>query len=345
VGGRTEFDCGIDYLTGDAESGDVVSAAHIANVTGCVVKVVSDGHQLHRYKFIWNEGDFGWVQPNQDSLLSANGTLSQPRAGAYLFDLTTDPTETINLLWNLPALSSATAAAAAAAASTAFSRDMHERQDYFSLEGADANVDADSSATKDERTRIRPGVAAGEVAAPPIGERTEGWTSFEQRGELDSGINKAANGGITGNAIGKTSAEALLEITATASSGGRSGSSGGGASSSFSWRKPATKETHSSESQVAATAKTLIDSFCDIYQNMAPAQWKKKLGYPKKVFRDNDNFVTYWATKVNEVSMFASEDDKNVIDGPECTGFAILSLIHAQTEPTERTESDDARSG
>jgi hypothetical protein len=34
---------------------NVVVAPFIENVTGCVIKEVSDHHQTHRYKFLWNQ--------------------------------------------------------------------------------------------------------------------------------------------------------------------------------------------------------------------------------------------------------------------------------------------------
>ena len=76
----------------------------MSEVTGCVIAVSG----TWTFKFIWNQVGYGWVTEDtnylyeDEKLGGPTAPLSVPRAGAYLFDVTTDPRETINLLWNLP---------------------------------------------------------------------------------------------------------------------------------------------------------------------------------------------------------------------------------------------------
>ena len=64
---------------------------------------------LGRFKFVWNQLDSGWVSENGDVSMAlgdddGSGWFGRPRSGAYLFDLTADPSEAMNLLWSLPTL-------------------------------------------------------------------------------------------------------------------------------------------------------------------------------------------------------------------------------------------------
>mmetsp|Transcript_32043 Transcript_32043/g.41194 ORF Transcript_32043/g.41194 Transcript_32043/m.41194 type:complete len:624 (+) Transcript_32043:56-1927(+) len=92
---RSMLPCHLDYLQYDGMN--AFSATDIRNVTGCVI--LEENQQ--RYKFIWNEGDYGWALPSSTELVTATATLAMMgKQRAFLFDLYADPEETTNLLWD-----------------------------------------------------------------------------------------------------------------------------------------------------------------------------------------------------------------------------------------------------
>jgi hypothetical protein len=61
-------------------------------------------------------------------------------------------------------------------------------------------------------------------------------------------------------------------------------------------QKAAAKATaalvHTDAALIEKRALSMLALLCAEYDRMAPAQWKPKLGFPKKLFKKNKNFVT-----------------------------------------------------
>jgi len=100
---RTDLECGMDYLVGSVVSSGsgstVVAASDIKDVAGCLVSIAGD----YTFKLLWNEENVGWTEPSgENSPIDYNHTAASSRYGAYLFDISTDANETMNLFWSLP---------------------------------------------------------------------------------------------------------------------------------------------------------------------------------------------------------------------------------------------------
>jgi len=233
---RTDLECGMDYLVGSVVSSGsgstVVAASDIKDVAGCLVSIAGD----YTFKLLWNEENVGWTEPSgENSPIDYNHTAASSRYGAYLFDISSDPYETMNLLWGLP---------------------------------------------DDDRR-----------ALDKVEENSQVLEPFE-----DDSID------MHGPTHGIRSKRRKLQKWSLESS------------------------EHNSAELIEKRTLALLTLLCARYDTMAPAQWKEKLGFPKGIFRENDNFVTYWTTQVNDVSDFAGNDGVS-IDGPACDPEEMLALI------------------
>lgn len=233
---RTTLECGMDYLVGSAVSSGsgstVMAASDIKDVAGCLVSTAGD----FTFKLLWNEENVGWTETSGDNApIDFNHTAASSRYGAYLFDISSDPYETMNLLWGLP---------------------DDDRRVLRETGNSDQLSELHREEPTDRHSTVR-----------TIREKRRKL----QKWSIDSSVHNSA---------------ALLEKRTLA----------------------------------------MLTLLCARYDTMAPAQWKEKLGFPKGIFRDNDNFVTYWTTEVNDVSEFAGSDGVS-IDGPACDPEEMLALI------------------
>jgi hypothetical protein len=92
---------------------------------------------------------------------------------------------------------------------------------------------------------------------------------------------------------------------------------------------------HDSAEMLENQTLAMLTHICALYNAMAPAQWKEKEGYPKRVFAANDNFVSYWTTEVNDASDYAGSDGVS-IDGPTCDPAEMLAYIKSDNDRTSK---------
>jgi arylsulfatase A-like enzyme len=249
---RTALECGMDYLEGSVVSNGagstVIAATDIKNVAGCLVSVAGE----YAFKLLWNQENVGWTEPSgENAPIDFNHTAASSRYGAYLFDVSTDPYETINLLWGLPE-------------------------------------------DDDGRRHLR----EAEKGAPVEGEHQVDYTA--RRATVDVREKRRA-----------------LQSWSTENS------------------------VHTSPSLLEKRALGMLTLLCARYNTMAPAQWKEKLGFPKGIFAENDNFVTYWTTEVDDASDFAGSDGVS-IDGPACDPEEMLALIKSDSNFLDESVHGDS---
>lgn len=73
-----------------------------------------------------------------------------------------------------------------------------------------------------------------------------------------------------------------------------------------------------------------VDKFCSEYTTeMVPALWKKKQGFAKKLFSENERFITHWIDEEWTKSDFAASD--GTITGAECRTDEVMNLIYSDT--------------
>jgi arylsulfatase A-like enzyme len=243
---RTVLECGMDYLVGSVKSDDdgestVAAASSITDVAGCVVSRVGN----HTFKLIWNEDFSGWTLPNnENTMVDLSDTTTTSRYRAFLFDMSTDPYESDNLLWSL---------------SDNNQRVLHDTK----------NTHEDLEFPQVSSTNQR-------APAPRVQEKRRN-----------------------------------LQALSTESS------------------------EHDSAEMLENQTLAMLTHICALYNAMAPAQWKEKEGYPKRVFAANDNFVSYWTTEVNDASDYAGSDGVS-IDGPTCDPAEMLAYIKSDNDRTSK---------